>query len=501
MQKNSNDNLPQYQKSLICFPGFLLILGVFFAVLAVVIPDSGICIDVLLAFSFCLTIVIPLVITGAKQPAELASFPRILFATTLTRTALAALFLKTIITNGNQGRILNLFSNFFPERFLTIAIISLACAAIISIITIIISAIYSIKKAKQAAITLIPAKIKGVKNDLTNGILDEKESTKLYNRINLERAYYDGISSTSTIIFLEIWILTAIIGCAAIYLAPKDATISFAPKLTNTIVGSFILYILALLTATANAKIVSKGSFKLKEFGEKQSSDKTGDFEKALNMAEKKEFELINPNFKDVTRLLEKSDENREFATTFSAPTENQGAKAKDDDYQNSDEFYDDIALKINELILDDIERFALFAQQDSPVPVTVPVNIAIRLSQQNWRVLLVDAEKERNAICDVFEINAKDAISEPTQTFISDVSVIRNCGENFDEKIEKDDFDAIITYASWASLEKIGKLCINNDAVIGITCNKEFMIKTEAVAISNNCETTLFYKMPTSQS
>lgn len=69
------------------------------------------------------------------------------------------------------------------------------------------------------------------------------------------------------------------------------------------------------------------------------------------------------------------------------------------------------------ELITDRIRRVEkkyksiLFAAADiASLPVTIPVNVAMQLAQQNKRCLLIDADLKRDAVAKAFEIGAEAA-------------------------------------------------------------------------------------------
>ena len=50
-------------------------------------------------------------------------------------------------------------------------------------------------------------------------------------------------------------------------------------------------------------------------------------------------------------------------------------------------------------------------------LPVTVAVNIAIRLAQKKQKVLLVDTDDERNAVAHVFDLNPEVHVQKKIQT------------------------------------------------------------------------------------
>lgn len=504
MANETNSELPLYQKTLICYPLFLLMALAFFAVFGVLSSASGIIIDIVLAISFCFTVVIPLVITGAKQPAELARFPHILFATLVLRTIFITSLCKSGFVSSSQGNILSFLTDVTPISNIA-AIIAIVIVAVLSTITITASAVFMIKKATQNLDVIIPAKIKAVKDDLSSGTLNLDDAIKLQERINLERAYNDGINSVSKILFFEGWIIAAIVFLTMQHCYNQNQSPTIIDNLfVSTSIGGITIYVLAAIAAAASAKISAKSSFKLKKIDSNNKKAVNNDFQKALNMAQKKDFEIVNPDFDTVSKLIENvssinTAENGEFIEEITE-TNNSFSDTEEatEQYQNMDEFYEDVSIGFEELILKDIDTFALFTKPKTLLPVTVPVNIAIRLTQRKWRVLLVDSDKNRNAISEVFEVPSAKTLNKITATFVEDLSIVKNIDQDKLEEIRANgDFDAIITYISSIDFETITKLCQENQAIIAISNDSDFKNKTKEIALNNNCQQVEFYQMP----
>lgn len=66
-----------------------------------------------------------------------------------------------------------------------------------------------------------------------------------------------------------------------------------------------------------------------------------------------------------------------------------------------------------------------LFAATDRrAMPVTIPVNTALRLADQQHRCLLIDMDTQRDAIAHAFEIKVDDEDPHPRKTAIENISV-----------------------------------------------------------------------------
>ncbi len=66
-----------------------------------------------------------------------------------------------------------------------------------------------------------------------------------------------------------------------------------------------------------------------------------------------------------------------------------------------------------------------LFAATDRrAMPITIPVNTALRLADQKHRCLLIDLDTERDAIAHAFEIEENDEDPHPRKTPIENISI-----------------------------------------------------------------------------
>jgi Mrp family chromosome partitioning ATPase len=88
-------------------------------------------------------------------------------------------------------------------------------------------------------------------------------------------------------------------------------------------------------------------------------------------------------------------------------------------DADDSD-YYDAITELIESKSGDDAKTILMAAESAKDLPVTVPVNIAIRLARKGQRCLLIDFDMKRDAISSVFDISPKgvdDAVDREAVT------------------------------------------------------------------------------------
>jgi hypothetical protein len=99
------------------------------------------------------------------------------------------------------------------------------------------------------------------------------------------------------------------------------------------------------------------------------------------------------------------------------------GPVIQDISCRNQKEYYE----KLSRIICSAQEKLRvilLASEKLHSLPVTVPVNIAIRLSQKGQKVLLVDADPQRNAVANVFDLNPEVLKTKVVPSSLENLSV-----------------------------------------------------------------------------
>jgi flagellar biosynthesis protein FlhA len=89
-----------------------LVVGLFGTILILIFPVSPFMIDMLLATSIGLSLLVALVILYIKEPSEFTGFPTLLLFVTLFRLALNVASTRLILLDGYAGHIIEAFGNF-----------------------------------------------------------------------------------------------------------------------------------------------------------------------------------------------------------------------------------------------------------------------------------------------------------------------------------------------------------------------------------------------------
>ena len=146
------------------------------------------------------------------------------------------------------------------------------------------------------------------------------------------------------------------------------------------------------------------------------------------------------------------------------------------DKFDDIDDYYDKIAGRVCKLKKDQMP--VLFAADGiDDLPVTVAVNVGIRLAQEDLRTLLIDADGERNAIVRVFDVEAGASEKDSVETCIENLfvwTIAKGCKGSLFKKMIRS-CDRVVIYAPNLGSSNIGR------AIAGLSKNAiVFSKKTE---------------------
>ena len=88
------------------------------------------------------------------------------------------------------------------------------------------------------------------------------------------------------------------------------------------------------------------------------------------------------------------------------------------------DDYYEAITELVESKPGDDAKTILMGAETAAELPVTIPVNIGIRLAQKNRRCLLIDLDSQRNAISKVFDIDTNGVCGKAIATCVNNLWV-----------------------------------------------------------------------------
>ena len=445
------------------------------------LPLPAKALDILWVIDLCLAVMVLFIAFSAKNSSELSSFPLLLVSVIVLQIAADITSVRMIFLNGEAGTIINAVGKSVYAGSQLWMLMILAISAVVVLVIIFTAARKIAKAAAKFLIEIMPVKLIGVSSDLSAGTITKTESENLREKIAKEKHFYLNMTGAAKLLYCN----GAIAGLVVLSFVAGQGLVSFLNRSSETVAAdtyamlgagaSVLVLVTAITVALSTAHLLGKSTLSIstaQEQKEKRASKKvqivseqTGDEETV---------ELLNPDFaevsaeavKAVAKPQQKSD--KESIVSFEPVAEAAAAKADVmDKFDDIDDYYDRIAGRVCELETEQMP--VLFAAGGiEELPVTVAVNVGIRLTQKGLRTLLIDADGERNAIARVFDIEPGASEKDGVETCIEKLfvwTIGNDCRVSlFKEMVPS--FDRVIIYAPSMESSKISK------AIAGLSKN-----------------------------
>ena len=152
--------------------------GAAFAVLLVVsllvVPLPGVLLDLALALSIGLSLVVLLVALYTNDPLEFSSFPALLLVMTLFRLALNVSSTRLILSKGEAGKVIQAFGQFVIGGNYVVGLVIFLILIGINFVVITKGAGRVAEVAARFTLDAMPGKQMAIDADLSAGLIDEK---------------------------------------------------------------------------------------------------------------------------------------------------------------------------------------------------------------------------------------------------------------------------------------------------------------------------------------
>lgn len=193
---NSNSGLQQIVE-LLKKGDLLFVLGLFGTIVLLVIPVPALMLDLLLAASIGISLLILLIIIYVKEPAEFSGFPTLLLAVTLFRLALNVASTRLILSDGHAGNIIDAFGHFVIRGNYVVGAVVFLILVVINFMVITKGAGRIAEVAARFTLDAMPGKQMGIDAEMNAGLIDEATATKRRAKIQKEADFYGSMDGAS----------------------------------------------------------------------------------------------------------------------------------------------------------------------------------------------------------------------------------------------------------------------------------------------------------------
>ncbi|MBB3017320.1 flagellar biosynthesis protein FlhA [Microvirga lupini] len=266
------------------------------AILAILfLPIPPLLIDMGLALSVAMSVLILMVALWIQKPLEFSAFPTVLLIATLLRLALSIASTRLILSDGHKGvdaagHVISGFSQFVMSGDFVIGIVVFIILITVNFLVITKGATRIAEVGARFTLDAIPGKQMAIDADLSAGLVDEKEAQRRRRELEEESAFFGSMDGASKFVRGEaiaslITIAVNIFGGIIIGVTRHGMPLSKAADVfTQLSVGDgLVSQIPALVVSLAAGLLVSKGGTR----GQAQQAvlDQLGAYPRALMVA------------------------------------------------------------------------------------------------------------------------------------------------------------------------------------------------------------------------
>ena len=246
-------------------------LGIVFILTVLFLPIPAFMIDVGLAFSIALSVLILMVALWIGRPLDFSSFPTVLLIATMLRLSLNIATTRMILSHGNEGThaagyVISGFAKLVMSSDFVIGLIVFLILIVVNFIVITKGATRIAEVGARFTLDAIPGKQMSIDADLSAGMIDDKTAQLRRRELEEESSFFGSMDGASkfvrgdAIAGLIITAINIIGGIAIGYLRHGMSMGEAADVFIKLSVGDgLVTQIPALIVSLAAGLLVSKG--------------------------------------------------------------------------------------------------------------------------------------------------------------------------------------------------------------------------------------------------
>ncbi len=266
--------MPKLTLATIFQPTILLALALMAVIVMMILPVPAWVLDVGLAVSFALAILIFTVTLFIERPLDFSAFPTILLASLMLRLSLNVSSTKLIIGQGHTGtgaagEVIEGFANFIMGGSVMIGLVVFGVILIVNFIVITKGAGRMAEVGARFALDAMPGKQLAIDSDMNAGAIDHAEARARREREQAETTFFGSLDGASKFVKgdavagLLITLLNLVVGLI-IGTVVHDMPISRALETYSilTVGDGLVSQIPAVIISIASAILLSRGGAK-----------------------------------------------------------------------------------------------------------------------------------------------------------------------------------------------------------------------------------------------
>src|SRR3954464_2189148 len=247
-----------------------LAIGMMTILVVLILPLPSLFLDMFLAVSIILSVLILMTALFIHAPLEFSSFPTVLLISTMLRLALNLASTKLILSHGHEGtaaagHVIEAFGNFVMGGNFVIGIIVFAILVIVNFVVITKGSGRIAEVAARFHLDAMPGKQMAIDADLGAGLIDEKTAKDRRKALEDESGFFGAMDGASKFVRGDavaglLVVFINIIGGIIIGVAQQSLSFGEAARTYTllTVGDGLVTQVPALIVSTAAGLLVSK---------------------------------------------------------------------------------------------------------------------------------------------------------------------------------------------------------------------------------------------------
>ena len=272
----------------------LMALGVIGILVVLILPLPPFLLDLLLAVSITLSVLVLLTGLFIERPLDFNAFPTVLLITTMLRLSLNLASTRLILAHGHEGpqaagSVIEAFGGFIMQGNFVIGIIVFAILVIVNFVVITKGSGRIAEVAARFSLDAMPGKQMAIDADLSSGLIDEASAKLRRKELEEESSFYGAMDGAAKFVRGDAvagLLITAINLVGGLIIGVGQMGISFSDAAASytilTVGDGLVSQIPALIVSTASGLLVSKAGVSGR--ADKALIGQLGAFPRALGM-------------------------------------------------------------------------------------------------------------------------------------------------------------------------------------------------------------------------
>ena len=247
-----------------------LAIGVMTILVVLILPLPPMVLDLLLAVSIIISVLILMTALFIQTPLEFSSFPTVLLIATMLRLALNLASTRLILSHGHEGtaaagHVIEAFGNFVMSGNFVIGIIVFTILVIVNFVVITKGSGRIAEVAARFHLDAMPGKQMAIDADLSAGLIDEHEARRRRKTLEDESGFFGAMDGASKFVRGDaiaglLVVFINVIGGMIIGIAQQGMPFVEAARTYTllTVGDGIVTQVPALIVSTAAGLLVSK---------------------------------------------------------------------------------------------------------------------------------------------------------------------------------------------------------------------------------------------------